>query len=213
MSPEFEEIDVDVIPMTYPFATSHIWWPVKETDEMNIKFDFKSSRSAAVLAYSEVQTKQGPGYWEVRLSSDKISFDLITDNNVTIPTSIKIDYATQWHAVEILYKNESLTLTVDYRHKQNNFYGMSFTVGNKIIIGSSLQDKASGLVGCMRDLRINGVDIEPRYVVKTERVVGEIALDNCQFVDPCKRPNTCEHNGKCIVKNDRVTCDCKGTGE
>jgi hypothetical protein len=65
----------------------------------------------------------------------------------------------------------------------------------------------------MRDLRINGNDIEPRYVVKTERVVGEIALDNCQFVDPCKRPNTCEHNGKCIVKNDRVTCDCKGTGE
>lgn len=212
MSPEFEEIDVDVIPMTYPFATSHIWWPIKETDEMNIKFDFKSSKGTAVLAYSEVQTKQGVGYWEVRLANDKISFDLINDNNVTIPTSIKIDQSTNWHAVEILYKNESLTLIVDYRHKQNNFYGMSFTVGNKIIIGSSLKQAGAGLVGCMRDLKINGHEIEPRQVVKTERVVGEIALDNCQFVDPCKRPNTCEHNGKCIVKNDRVTCDCKGTG-
>lgn len=212
VSPEFQEIDVDVIPMTYPFATSHIWWQIKETDEMNIKFDFKSSKGTAVLAYSEVQSKQGPGYWEVRLANDKISFDLITDNNVTIPTSVNIEHATNWHAVEISYKNESLSMTVDYRHTQNNFYGMSFTVGNKIIIGSSLKQTGAGLVGCMRDLVINGHVIEPRRVVKTERVVGEIALDNCQFVDPCKRPNTCEHNGKCIVKNDRVTCDCKGTG-
>lgn len=64
----------------------------------------------------------------------------------------------------------------------------------------------------MRDLEINDVIIEPRYVVKTERVVGEVALDNCKYIDPCKRPNTCEHGGKCFVKDDRITCDCRGTG-
>lgn len=212
LSPEFIETDVDVIPITYPFATSHIWWPIKETNQMNVKFDFKSSRNTAILAYSEVQTKEGSGYWEIRLSTDKISFDLVTDSNVTIPTFIKIDNPTQWHAVELLYTNDTITFTVDYRHRVTQMYGLSFNVGNKIIIGSSLRASGNGLVGCMRDLSINGMDIEPRFVVKTERVVGEIALDNCQFVDPCRRPNTCEHNGKCIVKNDRVTCDCKNTG-
>lgn len=105
-----------------------------------------------------------------------------------------------------------INLTVDYRQTATNMYGVTFNVGDKIVIGSSLRVASSGLVGCMRDLAINGVEIEPRYVVQTERVVGEIALDNCNYVDPCKRPNTCEHNGKCFVQNDRTTCDCKGTG-
>lgn len=70
----------------------------------------------------------------------------------------------------------------------------------------------SGLVGCMREIRVNDQRIEPRYVINTERVIGEVALDNCQFVDPCKRPNTCEHGGKCSVKEDRITCDCTDTG-
>ena len=71
---------------------------------------------------------------------------------------------------------------------------------------------ASGLVGCMREIRVNDERLEPRYVINTERVIGEVALDNCQFVDPCTRPNTCEHGGKCSVKEDRITCDCAGTG-
>lgn len=71
---------------------------------------------------------------------------------------------------------------------------------------------ASGLVGCMREIRVNDERIEPRYVVNTKRVIGEVALDNCQFVDPCTRPNTCEHGGKCSVKEDRITCDCTDTG-
>jgi len=64
----------------------------------------------------------------------------------------------------------------------------------------------------MREIRVNDQRIEPRYVINTQRVIGEVALDNCQFVDPCKRPNTCEHGGKCSVKEDRITCDCTDTG-
>jgi hypothetical protein len=67
LEPEFYDADVEVIPITYPFATSHIWWPINQKDEFNIKFDFRSSRSTAVLAYSEVTTKEGSGFWEVSL--------------------------------------------------------------------------------------------------------------------------------------------------
>lgn len=65
LEPEFIEADVEVIPITFPFATSHIWWPITQPDHLNIKFDFRSSRTTAVLAFSEVTTVTGTGYWEV----------------------------------------------------------------------------------------------------------------------------------------------------
>lgn len=80
-----------------------------------------------------------------------------------------------------------------------------------MIVGSGFKINA-GLVGCMRNVVVNGDHLEPRMVLQSERVVGEVALDDCQFVDPCHRPNTCEHGGKCSVKEDRLTCDCKNTG-
>ncbi|XP_034483317.1 uncharacterized protein LOC117788614 isoform X2 [Drosophila innubila] len=211
---EFHENEVNVIPITYPFATSHIWWPINQAQEFNIKFDFRSSRPGAVLAYSDVTTSAGNGFWEIRLSSDKLSFDLVPDvnNNVTHSTTIKINRATSWHSVELDYKKGEIRFTVDYRHTLSQMFGLTFNIGDKLIIGSSLKSAAMGLVGCIRDIEINGHLIEPRHVVKTERVVGEVALDNCNYIDPCKRPNTCEHGGKCFVKDDRVTCDCKHTG-
>lgn len=211
---EFYEADVEVIPITYPFATSHIWWPIDQSSKLTIKFDFRSSRNTAVLAYSEVTTAEGNGYWEIRLATDKLSFDLCPDvnSNVTHSTFIKIESATSWHAIELNYENDEIRFTVDYRYTVTQIFALKFNIGDKVIIGSSLKASTSGLVGCMRDLEINGIPIEPRYVVKTERVVGEIALDNCKYVDPCKRPNTCEHGGKCFVKDDRITCDCKNTG-
>ncbi|XP_068148497.1 LOW QUALITY PROTEIN: axotactin [Drosophila tropicalis] len=211
---EFFENEVNVIPITYPFATSHIWWPINHAKEFNIKFDFRSSRPGAVLAYSDVTTSAGNGFWEIRLTSDKLSFDLVPDvnNNVTHSTTIKINRSTSWHSVELDYKLGEILFTVDYRHTLSQMFGLTFNIGDKLIIGSSLKSAAMGLVGCIRDIEINGHLIEPRHVVKTERVVGEVALDNCNYIDPCKRPNTCEHGGKCFVKDDRVTCDCKHTG-
>lgn len=70
----------------------------------------------------------------------------------------------------------------------------------------------TGLVGCIREVEVNGEPLEPRYVVRSDYKYGKVSLDNCQLVDPCKRPNACKHGGKCSVKDDRITCDCEGTG-
>ncbi|KAJ8981075.1 hypothetical protein NQ317_007212 [Molorchus minor] len=64
----------------------------------------------------------------------------------------------------------------------------------------------------MMDIVVNGARLEPRSILQSERVVGEVTLDDCRFIDACKRPNTCEHGGKCSVKEDRLTCDCTNTG-
>lgn len=155
---------------------------------------------------------------QIRLVSDELTYEFSADvplshTNITHTLKISIDSsATAWHAIELAYKDGEIRFTVDYRKSESKMFGLRFNNGHKVIIGSSLRAATSGLVGCMRDLEVNGVAIEPRYVVKTERVVGEVSLDNCKYIDPCKRPNTCEHGGKCFVKDDRVTCDCMDTG-
>lgn len=67
LEPEYYEADVDVIPITYPFATSHIWWPIARTDSLKLNFDFKSSKPVAVVASGDVKCNRSLGYWEVRL--------------------------------------------------------------------------------------------------------------------------------------------------
>lgn len=66
LKPEYYEADVDVIPITYPFAGSHIWWPIARTDSLKLNFDFKSSKPVAVVASGDVKSNRGLGYWEVR---------------------------------------------------------------------------------------------------------------------------------------------------
>ncbi|XP_078037835.1 axotactin isoform X3 [Augochlora pura] len=213
LEPEYYEADVDVIPITYPFAGSHIWWPIARTDSLKLNFDFKSSKPIAVVASGNVKSNGDHGYWELRLVNDEIRFHLIpvTTENITVTAAVKFPpYNTSWHAVELNYTRGELSIVVDYRNKQSKLFAMTFELGDKVIIGSGKGN--AGLVGCMREIRVNDERIEPRHVVNTERVIGEVALDNCQFVDPCTRPNTCEHGGKCSVKENKINCDCTGTG-
>ncbi|XP_020291708.1 uncharacterized protein LOC109858643 isoform X3 [Pseudomyrmex gracilis] len=214
LEPEYYEADVDVIPITYPFAGSHIWWPIERTDSLKLNFDFKSSKPIAIVASGDVKSDRGVGYWELRQVNDEIRFQLVPviSENITVSTSVKFPpYNTSWHAIELNYTKGVLSILLDYRNRQSKTFGsMTFELDDKVIIGSGKSN--AGLVGCMREIRVNDQRIEPRYVINTDRVVGEVALDNCQFVDPCKRPNTCEHGGKCSVKEDRITCDCTDTG-
>ncbi|KAL6432320.1 hypothetical protein ACFW04_006749 [Cataglyphis niger] len=214
LEPEYYEANVDVIPITYPFAGSHIWWPIEQTDSLKLNFDFKSAKPIAVVASGDIKSSRGAGYWELRQVNDEIRFQLVPviTENITVITSVKFPpYNTSWHAVELNYTKGELNILVDYRNKQYKlFSALTFELGDKVIIGSGRGN--AGLVGCMREIRVNNQRIEPRYVINTEKVKGEVSLDNCQFVDPCKRPNTCEHGGKCSVKEDRITCDCTDTG-
>lgn len=151
---------------------------------------------------------------KVRLANEELVFTLKPDitKNVTDTMNIPVEKPMSWHALELDYRNNEFKFKFDYRKSQAKMFGLKITLGHKLIIGSSSRAATSGLVGCLRDLEINGGIIDPRYVVKTERVVGEVALDNCKYIDPCKRPNTCEHDGKCFAKDDKIICDCRDTG-
>lgn len=43
--------------------------------------------------------------------------------------------------------------------------GLDFEMQEKVVIGSSLKPANLGLIGCMRNIKINGLLIEPRLVI------------------------------------------------
>lgn len=65
LEPEYADSDVDSIPITFPFHSSHIRWYHNYPSQLFLKFDFKSYKNLAVLAAAEVTTENGVGYWEV----------------------------------------------------------------------------------------------------------------------------------------------------
>lgn len=41
LRPEFYESDVRIIPITFPFSASHIWWHNDHVDSLSLSFHFK----------------------------------------------------------------------------------------------------------------------------------------------------------------------------
>lgn len=208
LRPEFYEADVQEIPITFPFFSSHIWWPNNHTNSISLTFHFKSSNNLSVLASSEAQTGL---FWEVRVMNDEVRFELTNlVKNTTHLVSVK-KTPQIWHFLNLTYFEGEVHLKVDNKEKQEKIDNLKFAIGDKIKVGSGSRSN-SGLVGCMRDVTVNGASLEPRSILQSERVVGEVMLDDCRFVDPCLRPNTCEHGGKCSVREDKLICDCAETG-
>ncbi|XP_054286354.1 axotactin-like isoform X2 [Macrosteles quadrilineatus] len=215
LDPMFFEYDIKVIPITFPFSVAHIRWPIHTPEFLQLSFEFKSSRSMAILATAEVQSSLGTGQWELRMVNEEIRFEIIPEinKNITHLTTVKFDTKDEWHTVELIYNHGQVDLMVDYKSKTADLFGLMFLLKDSIIIGSGVGGKSSlGLVGCMQKISVNGEIIEPRFVIRSNHTQGHVSLDNCELVDPCKSPNACEHGGICSVKEDHLSCDCKETG-
>ena len=146
-----------------------------------------------------------------------------------------------WHRIHFKYGVDEVSLRVDYgwpdavKLDEDLIPSFTFQSDSDIVIGIGYYDaepgqiesiphvvkanyinrivgySGTGFVGCMRELKINDKKLDPRVLLSTG-ITREISLDNCQLVDPCDRPNACEHGGLCMVDEGRVVCDCTGTG-
>lgn len=45
--------------------------------------------------------------------------------------------------MDLTYAKGEVRLTVDYRHKQSQLFGLEFTMGDRVVIGSALGSKAN----------------------------------------------------------------------
>ncbi|XP_059351285.1 axotactin-like isoform X3 [Daphnia carinata] len=219
--------DVPVVPITLPFQESKLSISLKTVpsseQKLQINLGFKTRNSTAVLAHGTGITDNGNvGLWELKLNKGEMQFRIFEDasNESLSVTVLKKGQRLadgSWHQVHLVYGLDGVSLAVDYRRpefknlNQANVPTLTLDEDSVIVIGVGYLDSQPGFIGCIRDLVLNRRKLDPRALLYTAEV-REISLDNCQLVDPCHRPNACEHGGLCNVDEGRVVCDCTGTG-
>lgn len=93
LEPEFGDLDVESIPLTFPFYSSHIWWFNENFNTsgcFTLTFDFRSYKNLAVLAAAEVTTETGEGYWEVSFWSINWQQNCLKTDNTKLTMSWSI---------------------------------------------------------------------------------------------------------------------------
>ena len=60
----------------------------------------------------------------------------VLGENVTVSVAVEFPYNTSWHAVELNYTKEEVSILVDYRNKQSKLFQMNLELGDRVIIGS-----------------------------------------------------------------------------
>ncbi|KAI5716611.1 hypothetical protein M8J76_009357 [Diaphorina citri] len=178
------------------------YWELRDINyEIKFEININSTSSSKTNDTSSPSPSPSPSI----LTPSPLSSSLTQDLNLQSPLVIKYDAKGGWHLVELNYSNGTVRISIDSKYSDETYAG-KYTLGKRIIVGTGLHKaKSFGLVGCMRSIFINNVPVEPRAIARNFR---QVSLDNCQLVDPCKKPNACEHGGKCSIKDEKVKCDC-----
>jgi hypothetical protein len=74
---------------------------------------------------------------------------------------------------------------------------------------------AVAFVGCLKNIKVQGVDVDHVKVVHSQLGVG-LSLGDCDLVDWCRRPrgnesDVCYNGGRCVSLWKGPVCDCTTT--
>lgn len=215
--PHYGYESVEVLPVTFFYPESKIRLTSDRLDRLSLRLDFKTNYSMAVLAHSAHTNNDSVGYWQLGLENGAAIVSVVVgpSKNLSIyPVKIGRNLNDgKWHNVEVVITGGIIGLAVDYRQQKEEAARTPVLFSAKIYVGGSMEHPEAGFVGCMRQIELNSVYMDPRNVIDSDQIEGgEISMDNCQLVDPCARPGVCEHGGKCHMRNKTVVCDCTGTG-
>ena len=227
-APEFGCTVIDPIPITMSTKKSHFIINMAKSAALKMTLEFKSEKSDAILASGSLRDghNKSEKYWFLHLANSEAMFTISWSNSSlkrlwSVSSGVK-HLLNFWQQISLesngngiitivsnyKYKNEAL---IDSRNLSIEYFNSNVSFGAGFLINSSVIE---GLRGCLRDISINGIQIDPRIIYSKYAVIGKISLDNCQLVDPCNSPNVCEHGGKCIASLETGTtrCDCEKTG-
>uniref|UniRef100_T1JNX1 EGF-like domain-containing protein n=1 Tax=Strigamia maritima TaxID=126957 RepID=T1JNX1_STRMM len=212
--PEFGYIRIDNTPVTFPFKKSTIAIRQKEIDGIDISFDFKTTQANAILATASiVQEALDVDNWQLYLENGQVIFTLNLTSIVktyTLLGGFSNITDDKWHNLHLKYHSNEVELRVDDVKKSKQFIsGLRFA--RTIHVAGFISLPHLGFIGCMRQIYVEKQYVDVRTILNSGDYHGEVTLDNCQLVDPCKKPNQCEHGGKCLIEDEKVVCDCRGT--
>lgn len=218
--PKFQCSNVDPLPIT--FSTESSYFIIKiSSHTIKISMEFKTHQTDVVVASGNIKKFKGKDqHWILHFRNGIASFTIYESSKQTFQIINNVIHLTEfWQHLSIEINNEgSVIITSNYKHSQrskiNHFVDSYF---ENVYFGSNVNDthKLNGFRGCLRDIIINDNSIDPRLIVSNKSLrYGKITLDDCQLVNPCNKPDACEHGGKCIPQweTGEIKCNCEGTG-
>ncbi|KAA0186846.1 Neurexin 4 [Fasciolopsis buskii] len=115
-----------------------------------------------------------------------------------------------WHDVQFKMTTNNVLLvidTVNYETRQKTTQPLVFDRVSYIGGGRPLK---YGFQGCMRNIRVNGIDVVWDELDPSARPQS-IINGSCLIQDRCS-PNPCKHEAPCYQNGDTFFCDCTNTG-
>ncbi|XP_054154216.1 axotactin-like [Oppia nitens] len=226
--PEFGCRYIDPVPITMSTKFSHFIIGINNSSALKLSLEFKSEKNNAILASGSLSdghnNQSSDKYWFLHLDDSEAKFTISSSNSSlisvwSITTSVK-HLLNYWQQISLESDgNGKIMITSNYKYTKEavveglsiEYFHSNVSFGAGFLVNSSASD---GIRGCLRDITINRMSIDPRVIYDNYAVIGKISLDNCQLVDPCNSPNVCENGGKCIasIETGQTKCDCGRTG-
>ncbi|KAG7492337.1 hypothetical protein MATL_G00013200 [Megalops atlanticus] len=209
-------------PLTFAGPNNFLQLPgVNRKPLMAVKFKFRSWDYTGLLMFTRFADNLGT--LELGLSEGQVNVTL------TQPGKKKLQFAAGyrlndgfWHTVEVLARDNSVTVIVDEDESSPLKITNPLTVrtGDQYFFGgcpktnntARCETKLNNFHGCMQQIFIDKeqVDIDNLLQWRWGRYSG-LLLGTCGITDRCT-PNPCEHDGRCIQSWDDFLCMCENTG-
>ncbi|XP_028300530.1 contactin-associated protein-like 4 isoform X4 [Gouania willdenowi] len=128
----------------------------------------------------------------------------------------------QWHAVELLFTEDHLSITVDKDEGATAHTSTTSTTSSEIQLffggcprqrnGETCRNPFQAFQGCMRHLTLDDGVVD--LIKVQQRMLGNyshLQIDTCGIVDRCS-PSHCEHGGRCTQSWNTFYCNCTNSG-
>ncbi|CAH8432973.1 unnamed protein product [Schistosoma guineensis] len=186
-----------------------------------ISFRFRTKEINGLILYGDssqgdyfcIELYRGRLRVRVNLGTVPLS-DEPTDNIVDAGSLLDDD---QWHDVQIIREEKNLNISVDrikvWRNISAIFVHMNMNRNlyfDKVSYIGGGRPQRYSFQGCLRQIRINGIDVEWDKLDPTTRH-RSIINGSCMIQDRCN-PNPCKHEAPCSQTGSTFYCDCTNTG-
>ena len=185
------------------------------TDTFSTSFKFRTFiKEGAILSTTAVKVN-----FQLKLVSGSLLFEITADNgskNMSVQVGRNLNDG-EWHTVEAIVHQISVTLTVDGESETMRIIDQSITKRKKlvnklrlhVVVGKAL---GKSFVGCLLNLKIDNHMIGHQEIQRLDDLGRSVMVKvgKCEARNRCY-PNPCKNGGKCDQDYRTYHCNCSDT--
>ncbi|CAH8495689.1 unnamed protein product [Schistosoma rodhaini] len=214
---------IDNTVLTFPDIQQYIVFLKIErnggTNILQFEFDFRTLNKGGILFYHTVDKDNNYISFGMEDESGHLALEIILPGVYVIKYTVRNKDSAAingtfadglWHSVKFSMSQNLVILIIDnikYTTVQNMTLPLYF---DKVSYIGGGRPQRYSFQGCLRQIRINGIDVEWDKLDPATRH-RSIINGSCMIQDRCN-PNPCKHEAPCSQTGSTFYCDCTNTG-